>query len=335
MAASWGRWTAPWRDRWQTWWRGWLEKRHARTDHLVLTQRNVYILPTRAGFMFAITLLTLLLASINYQLNLGYVLTFLLAGSAVVSMHITHGSLRGLKLHLKPITPVFAGQVMQLEVVLHSPDKARYGLGLQVQAAPASTLAWVDVPALGQTTAHLAWPADQRGLHTAPTLSVETRFPLGLFRAWSVWRPAAQALVYPRPEHPCPPLPASQSVAVASGGARSSGGTELEGVRGYRRGDALKLVVWKKAAQAQASGGDLVIRDTASTASQELWLDWQHTSISGTEERLSRLTAWVLAAESNPGGSTRYGLSAPGIQLDTDNGSAHRDACLRALALYA
>ena len=54
-----------------------------------LTQGNVYILPTRAGWMFALTLLVLLLASINYQLNLGYVLTFLLAGSGVVSMHVT------------------------------------------------------------------------------------------------------------------------------------------------------------------------------------------------------------------------------------------------------
>ena len=34
-------------------------------------------------------MLVLLLASINYQLNLGYILTFLLAGSGVVSMHIT------------------------------------------------------------------------------------------------------------------------------------------------------------------------------------------------------------------------------------------------------
>jgi uncharacterized protein (DUF58 family) len=326
-----GGWMAPLRTRWQTWWDG----RHSRTDHLVLMQRNVYILPTRAGFMFAITLLILLLASINYQLNLGYVLTFLLAGAGLVSMHITHGSLRGLTLHLKPIAPVFAGQSMQLDVVLQSPTKARYGLGLKVHATPAAALAWVDVPAMGQTTTHLAWPANTRGLHGAPTLSVETRFPLGLFRAWSVWRPATQTLVYPQPEHPCPPLPASQSIAVASGGARSSGGSELEGVRGYRRGDALKLVVWKKAAQAQASGGDLVIRDTASTASQELWLDWQHAGISGTEERLSRLTAWVLAAESTLNVSTRYGLTIAGVHLQPDSGAAHRDTCLRALALHA
>ncbi len=325
-----GRWTAPLRGRWKTWW----DARHARTDHLVLTQRNVYILPTRAGFMFAITLLTLLLASINYQLNLGYVLTFLLAGSAVVSMHITHGSLRGLHLHLKPITPTFAGQNAPLEVVLQNNGPPRYGLGLKLQAAADTTLVWVDVPAQGQTTAHLGWMTESRGLHATPNLTIETRFPLGLFRAWSVWRPAARVLVYPRAEHPCPPLPTSQSVSVATGGARSSGGSELEGVRAYRRGDALKLVVWKKAAQAQASGGDLVMRDTASTASQELLLEWQHTGISGTEERLSRLVAWVLAAESTPNTSTRYGLTAQGIHLPPDSGPGHRDACLRALALH-
>ena len=84
--------------------RRWLQQRLPRTDTLLLTQRNVYILPTRAGLMFAFTLLVLLLASINYQLNLGYVLTFLLAGSGVVSMHLTHNTLRGLTLHLKPGT---------------------------------------------------------------------------------------------------------------------------------------------------------------------------------------------------------------------------------------
>ena len=55
--------------------RAWLAARAPRTDTLLLTQRNVYILPTRAGLLFGLTLLVLLLASINYQLNLGYVLT--------------------------------------------------------------------------------------------------------------------------------------------------------------------------------------------------------------------------------------------------------------------
>ena len=48
-------------------------------DTTVLTQRTVYIMPTRAGWLLGVTLLILLLGSINYQLNLGYVLTFFLS----------------------------------------------------------------------------------------------------------------------------------------------------------------------------------------------------------------------------------------------------------------
>ncbi|HEY8359234.1 MAG TPA: DUF58 domain-containing protein, partial [Ramlibacter sp.] len=84
------------RRRFRQWW----QARLPLTDTLTLTQRNVYILPTRPGFMLGATLLVLLVGSINYQLNLGYLLTFLLAGSAVVGMHVCHATLRGLTLNL-------------------------------------------------------------------------------------------------------------------------------------------------------------------------------------------------------------------------------------------
>ena len=172
--------------------RGWLTSRLPRTDTQLLTQGNVYILPTRAGWMFGLTLVVLLLASINYQLNLGYVLTFLLAGSGIVSMHVTHGTLRGLTLHLRPVAPAFAGSPAVLDVVMSSPSSARFGIGLRVLDAPTSTLAWTNVPAGGQATAHVSFVPAARGRHDVPTLSAETRFPLGLFRAWTVWRPLAQ-----------------------------------------------------------------------------------------------------------------------------------------------
>src|SRR4030095_8774228 len=112
-------------------------------------------LPTRAGLLFAVTLVTLLIASINYQLNLGYVLTFLLAGSGAVSMHLTHNTLRGLTLHLKPAAPVVAGDPAVLEIVLASPSGARHGIGLKIEDASAATLTWVDVPARGPARARV------------------------------------------------------------------------------------------------------------------------------------------------------------------------------------
>ena len=311
--------------------RAWWEARLPRTDTQLLTQRNVYILPTRAGWMFALTLLVLLLASVNYQLNLGYILTFLLAGSGVVSMHLTHGTLRGLTLHLRPAAPAFAGRSAVLEVVLTSPSSARFGVGLRLLDASDATLAWIDVPAGGQATSRVSFVPTTRGLHEVPTLSAETRFPLGLFRAWTVWRPAARLLVYPQPEDGAPALPAAKPVAGGPSASRSSDGGEIEGVRAYRRGDPLKLVAWKKAAQALETGAELVSRDTSVSTRQELWLDWAACGSMAAEARLSRLTAWVLAAHRS---GADYGLHLPGRDVAPLAGEAQRAACLEVLSLW-
>jgi len=312
--------------------RAWWQARLPRSDTLLLTQRNVYILPTKAGFLFAFTLLVLLLASINYQLNLGYVLTFLLAGSGVVSMHITHNTLRGLTLHLKPVTPVFAGDAATLEAVLTSPGAARFGIGLKVMEAPNDTRSWINVPAGGQASAHVSFVPQQRGLHEVPTLSAETRFPLGLFRVWTVWRPAAQLLVYPRPEQPAATLPAARAVPGGPMQSRLTDGGEVEGVRGYRRGDPLKLVVWKKAAKMLDAGGELVSRDTSASAHHELWLDWQACGALAPEDRLSRMAGWTVVAYR---AGVAFGMRLPGVEIAPANGEAQRRRCLEALALWS
>ncbi|HOL37780.1 MAG TPA: DUF58 domain-containing protein [Rubrivivax sp.] len=292
----------------------------------MLGQRNIYILPTRAGFAFLLTLVVMLVAAINYQLNLGYALTFLLAGAGLVSMHLTHGNLRGLTLHLKPVASVFAGEPARLEVVLTNPARARHGLGLRPDAAAEAT-AWCDVDAGGQQTTQLTLVPPVRGWHDVPTLVVQTRFPFGLFRAWSVWRPAGRVLAWPRPESPAPALPAP---SAASGGRtrhqRSDGG-EFDGVRPWRRGDTMRQVVWKKLARAN----ELVSRETAGSERSELWLDWTDTGIAGTEARLSRLAAWVESAERT---GIACGLRLPGQELAPGSGEAHRRAALDRLAAW-
>ena len=51
----------------------------------------------------------------------------------------------------------------------------------------------------------------------------------------------------------------------------------------------------------------------------------------GTEACLSQLTAWVLHADAH---GLHYGLELPGMRLEPAGGPAHRDACLRHLALF-
>jgi uncharacterized protein (DUF58 family) len=323
----------PWaavRKRAQAWW----HSRLPRTDTLTLTQRNVYILPSRPGWMLAFTLLLLLVASINYQLNLGYLLTFLLAGCALVGMHVCHGNLRGVTLHLGTPNPVHAGQAVALDIRLASERKSpRFGLGLGVvdQDVRGQPLAWTDVPAQGSAQVQVAWPALARGLHALPPLTVLTLYPLGTFKVWTVWRPASQVLVYPAVESNAPPLPGGEPLAGHQGSARVQSTGEFDGVRAYRRGDPIRAVVWKKAAQTFAAGrDDLVSRDALSTQRQQLWLDHAQCGLVDVEARLSRLTAWVIMADQL---GMDYGLRLPGRELPPDQGVSHRSRCLEALAL--
>jgi len=309
--------------------RRWWQSRLPLTDTWQLGQRNVYILPTRAGFAFAGTLVVMLLAAINYQLNLGYALTFLLTGAGLVSMHLTHGNLRGLTLHLRPMVPGFAGDPVLLEVVVTSPARDRHGLALRFEdrRAHGGATAWCDAAAGGQASAHLSLVPGRRGWHAVPALVVETVFPFGLFRAWSVWRPAARMLAWPRPESPPPPLPAAAAAGGDERGGQRSAGGELDGVRPWRRGDSMRQVAWKKVARS----GELVSRETTATASRELWLDWADGHLADTEQRLSRLTAWVLLADRE---GLDCGLRLPGQTLPPGQGDAHRRAALDLLALW-
>jgi len=280
-------------------------------------------------------LLVLLVASINFQLNLGYALTFLLGGCSLVGMHLGHATLRGLNLHLLAPQPQFLGAGASLAVQLRNPNRApRYGVGLAVRGS--ANWLWSEVPAQGSCTLQLPWQAPRRGQVALPLLTVESRFPMGAFRVWTVWQPASGVLVYPRPEAGAPALPAAGSAARVGVAAhipvRSDG--ELDGLRPYRRGDALKHIAWKPSAKAMASGsGALVSRDTqAPQAAQaaDLWLDYGATGLSDKEARLSRLCAWVKRAEQQ---ELRYGLRLPGLQIAPNIGAAHLRHCLEALAL--
>ena len=315
-----------WRARLRQWWQG----RLTAADAVLLTQRNVYILPTRAGLMLALTLGVLLIASINYQLNLGYLFTFLLAGCAAAGVWVGHGTLRGLGLKLLPPQPVFAGQPAFLDVRLSSARAApRHAIGLAVMGAGREDArwAWADVPARGEAALQTSFCPARRGLHAAPLLVVQTLFPLGAFRIWTVWKPAAQVLAWPAPEVNAPPLPAGEARAGAGQAAsRERAPGEFDGVRLWQRGDTLRQVVWKKFAKS----GELVSRDAQHLQRQQLWLDFARTGAPDAESRLSRLAAWVLAADAR---QLEYGLRLPGLEIEPDSGAAHKLRCLRALAL--
>jgi uncharacterized protein (DUF58 family) len=143
--------------------------------------------------------------------------------------------------------------------------------------------------------------------------------------------------VYPAPEQHPPPLPPGEPRAGGQATVQRHSTGEFDGIRPYRRGDPLKLVVWKKTAKTDT----LVSRDAQQVQRFELWLDLAHTGLAGTtggnavpgsvlEQALSRLCAWVLLADKQ---GLQYGLRLPGLESPPASGPAHKKNCLQALAL--
>ena len=293
---------------------------------VVLVHRRVYIVPARLGLYFAATLVVLLVGSINYSLSLGFALTFLLAGLGLAGMVHTARNLARLAVSAGRAEPVYAGESAQFRLYLDGRAAFDRPSILARHVGSGSQLV-VDVPARGVAEVVLAVPAPRRGWVALGRVMLETRFPLGLFRAWSYLEPDARCLVYPRPERsPLPPYSGEAAAGVRH--APTPGSDDFAGLRGYQRSDSPRHIAWK----AVARSDKMLTKQFAGDAAAELWLDAQLLPTGLTlEQRLSRLAGWVLAADR---AGAHYGLRLPGVEIAPGRGDAHRAACLQALALY-
>ena len=296
-------------------------------DHR-LTRRNVLMLPTRAGLLFAAVVVTMLVTTINYQLSLGYALTFLVAAIAIVGMLHTFRNLATLTLRAGRAEPVFAGQLAEFTLLARNETRLeRFALSLNTPGMAQPE--YFDVASGAEHFVAIALPTRQRGWMQVPRLTLATTFPLGLWRAWSRWHPALRVLVYPQPETPAVPLPA-RSAASGEGTARGQGHDDIAALRPYVAGDPPRLIAWK--AIARTASDTLITKQFDGGDLGELSLDWALMPASmDTEARLSRLTRWVLDADS---AGVRYELALPGTRIATDLGPAHRARCLEALATW-
>jgi uncharacterized protein (DUF58 family) len=304
------------------WW--WWRSSGPQRGTIELTQRRIYILPTQYGIAFAIALLVMLAGSINYSLNLGYLLVFLLAATGVVSVLHTFRNLAGLRFDTGAAPPVHAGETAHFELQIRNPTaEPRHALGL----ARGTTILGIDCPAGETRTVSLPVATERRGRLRAGRWTVFTRYPVGLAYAWARLEPDAVTLVYPRPDPSA--LPLSGAGDAAGAGLRTGPGEDdFAGLRGYRPGDPLQRIAWKAAAR----GRGLQVKQFSGGAGLELLFDWDELPPElDTEQRLSRLTGWVLEAARL---GLPYGLRLPGRSFEPGLGGEHRARLLEALALH-
>ncbi|MEJ2456221.1 MAG: DUF58 domain-containing protein [Candidatus Thiodiazotropha sp.] len=302
-------------------------RRHARNDGhggVVIRPRSLYIIPTRQGLLLALVLGLMLAGSINYGSNLGHLITFLLAGVWLSTILHTWRNLLGISLRAAQVTPVFAGQdaVFQVRISNHS-RLARFGLTLRHKRFRGES---TDLPAAETRLLHLSLPTQHRGLLRLPEITLQTIYPLGLFRAWSYAELDLCCLVYPQPATTGTP-PVEANYTASEDGDRGVGADDFVGLRGYRLGDSPRHIDWKAFARQRG----LLSKQFGGDRTERIELDWDLLPPVDTEQRLSLLCRFVLQAE----GETRsYSLRIPGVVIEPGQGEQHKQRCLAALALY-
>lgn len=331
----------PWAIRVATWIAGGDREEHG---DVLLDRRRVYILPTRAGVLFAAAVIVLLVGSINYGLQLGFLLTFVVASMAVVGMYHTHRNLARVLVRGDRVESVFAGDVASFELLVTNPTpEARHALhfnfvlpmrrrtrrvfGVPFGREQPNAGTFADVPARGSCSVRLPLPTRRRGRLKCPRVRIETRFPFGLWQAWAYLRPALSAIVYPAPEEDAPPLPLATG-GSADGGTLATTGDDFGGVRPYQAGDTRRMIAWRLSARSD----ELSVKLFEAVGGGELTLDFAALPpYLNVEQKLSRLARWVLDADA---AQRRYALVLPGGGVPLGSGAEHRERCLTALALY-
>ena len=298
---------------------------------VVLTQRRVYVLPTRAGLSYAAMLAVMLIGSMNYGLSLGHLLTFLLGGLGVAAILHTFRNLAFLRITPGHAPPVFKGDTAHFGLVLAN-TRRHLRPALRLRASDGS---WVDAEVAADDHAEVALPvaAQRRGWLALPRVTIETRYPLGLVRAWAYVQPRQMCLVYPHPADDAPPLPLDGGREQQGRKPRHNvpGHDDFAGLRDHRVGDSPRHIAWK----AVARRGDelLLTKYFHAENTPSLWLDWNDTSRSlDIEQRLAILARWICDADA---AGLRWGLRLPGhADLPLAAGDGHRHAGLQMLALF-
>lgn len=291
-----------------------------------LRNRPYSIRPTRYGLVYLAMVTALLVGSINHNNNLGFLLTFLLGGVMAVSLIPAFRNLAGMTVHQPPPPPVFAGRAFDLPLILVGREQF-INIGVRVTFDGSSS---EPVDSDGTESIRLTIPlvAGKRGLLSAESVEVSSSFPMGLFVIRKRLAAPLSIPVYPAPLK-CTPTTESQN---GSGGESplfsNRGENEFSELAPYKHGDDIRRAHWKSLAAGRELHTEKFEESHAGGGLFSLAL----LPGNDLEKKLSKLCYMIMYAES---ASMEYGLRLGEQTITMGRGLAHRNQCLKALALYS
>ena len=292
----------------------------------LVRENRIYIMPTVRGVTFLVVVIVMILTAATYNNNLIFILAFFLFALFVVSMLQTHDNLRGVEIEYSGAAGAFAGEEVSLRFRLaHRRRRGASDLRVRLRSKQLAMVASerADLnPTEPGALATSRVKATKRGVYPLLDVILQTDYPHGMFRAWTVSRPAGEILIYPRPrgDEVLAPSPQKGGESDSSGHSSSPDGDFGE-LSAYREGESYHRIAWKHFART----GQLYQKTHWGAARPHFVIPWRALS----ERELEQVSRWIdLARESG----ASFELTTPDQTLGPGLGDDLAHACWRALA---
>lgn len=336
-------------------WNKWLNKQIPAAAQHQLNHKNIFILPAKFGVLFLSLCILLFLLGTNYQNNLMLLLCYFLLAMFLVNLLASYINFARIQLQIGKCPEVFVDDNLHIPLWLNANnDDAPPAHGLlhfrfqaqkqkfRIKAQSQLANTQIDADTLSNPI-NLSLKCHQRGKLSLSRVTVESFYPLGLYRCWTHLAFTHKITVFPKPK-PCKiQLHVSEKNSAKKSGEianQQSGHDDFSHLKTYQVGEPLNHVAWKQLAK----GRGMVSKQFTSIGNYIGWLKLSATHASRTsslvddemeralEKELSELCFQVIELSRT---QQTFGLDLGAQCIAPNSGADHRLSCLQALANFS
>lgn len=291
-----------------------------------ISKTKIFILPTREGLNFLLIGVVLFVIALVYSHNLAFSAAAVFMSIIMISAFFTNSNLS--KMEVRGVRTL-GGESGKAELKVAIFNRSRHQrFDLECSLAGFSSLP-MNLESGEGGTSTITLKGD-RGRYLYKRVTLSTRFPFGLFRAWRNYKISGTVYIYPSPKGSLP-LPRASGEGVKgetpSPVEIDSGSEEFFGHQRHREEDSLYRLDWKAYARERGLWSK-VFKDPASP---RFYFDYEGVRLKEREEKLSQMADWIDKAESM-GAFYKIRLDGMGLPEEWGRGEKYFRDCMEALA---
>ncbi len=299
-------------------------------DRWIMRENRIYIMPTSNGGLYLAGIVVLILTASTYNNNLIFILAFFLFAVFFVSMLQTHYNLKGVRLQYIGAEEGFHGDRIGLNYyIVQKRPRTKKSLQVRSRSKTFVTLkqAREDMrPQEMMKAVRVEVRAFRRGVHKTPPVILETQYPLGLFRAWKVYRPEGEIIVYPAPQSGPALSPRAFDQGEQDQGLRTSPDGDFGELKNYFPGESYHQIAWKHYARTH----ELYTKVHWGAEDRHYVIPWAVANKQDVETYLEYMSGWIRKAVDE---NASFEMETALTSIHPGRGGEHARLCWRALAM--